>query len=51
MTSTEARLYDTTDRIRAIHDQFPDGLDPEFDGGLEDLEQLFAELRLQLRNH
>ena len=44
------RLF-RADRIRAIHDRFPDGLDPDFDGGLEELEHLFAELRLQLRNH
>jgi hypothetical protein len=50
MTTNESRFYDTADRIRAIHDRFPDGLDPEFDGGVEDLEHLFAELRFTL-NH
>jgi hypothetical protein len=37
MTAIESRYYDTLDRIRAIWDQFPDGIDPEFDSGLDDL--------------
>ena len=50
MTTIESRFYDTADRIRAIHDQFPDGIDPDFDGGLSELEYQLAELRLTL-NH
>jgi hypothetical protein len=49
MTTTEARYYDTADRVRAIYDRFPDGIDPDFDG-LEDLEHQLADLRFTL-NH
>jgi hypothetical protein len=45
MTANEAALYHTTDRIRSIHDRFPDGIDPDFDTGLEDLEYQLVELR------
>jgi len=45
MTATESLLCHTADRIRAIYNRFPDGIDPEFDG-LEELECQFAELRL-----
>jgi hypothetical protein len=45
MTATESLLCQIADRIRAIYDRFPDGIDPEFDG-LEALEHQFAELRL-----
>jgi hypothetical protein len=48
MTATESRFYDTLDAIRAIHDQFPDGIDPDFDGDLDELEHQFAELRMAL---
>jgi hypothetical protein len=37
MTATESRYYDTLDSIRDIWDQFPDGIDPDFDCGLDDL--------------
>jgi len=49
MTTTESRFFDTADRIRAIYDQFPDAIDPDFDG-LEHLEHQLAELRFTL-NH
>ncbi len=48
MTTTESLLFKTADRIRTIYDQFLDGIDPEFDGGLEELERQFAELRFTL---
>ena len=47
MTATESAFFDTADRIRAIHDQFPDGIDPNFDNGLADLEYQLAILRFQ----
>lgn len=50
MTTTQIRFFDIADRIRAIYDQFPDGIDPDFDGGLQELEHQFAELRFTL-NH
>jgi hypothetical protein len=50
MTTTESRFYDTADRIREIYDRFPDGIDPDFDVGLEELEHQLAELRFTL-NH
>ncbi len=51
MTTTESRFFDTADRIRAIHDQSPDGIDPDFDDGqLADLEYQLAELRMTIRN-
>lgn len=46
MTATESRYFDTLDCIRAIHDQFPDGLAPDFDGDLPELEYQLAALRL-----
>ena len=49
MTSTESLLCHTADRIRAIYDQCPDGIDPDFDG-LEELERQYAELRMTLAN-
>ena len=50
MTATLSRFYDTVDRIRAIHDQFPDGIDPEFDStDLADLEREFSDLRFCLQ--
>jgi hypothetical protein len=45
MTATESLLCHTADRIRAIYDRFPDGIDPDFDG-LAELECQFSELRL-----
>jgi hypothetical protein len=48
MTAPESRFYHTADRIRAIYDQFPDGIDPDFDTGLEELEWQLAELRMTL---
>jgi hypothetical protein len=48
MTATESRYYGTLDAIRAIHDQFPDGIDPDFDGDLAELECQLAELRMAL---
>ncbi len=48
MTTTESRFFDLADRIRSIYDRFPDGIDPEFDGGLEELEYQLAELRFIL---
>jgi hypothetical protein len=48
MTATESAFFDTADRIRAIHDQFPDGIDPDFDTGLEELEYELAVLRMAL---
>jgi hypothetical protein len=45
MTATQSRYYDTLDAIRTIHDQFPDGIDPDFDGDLADLEYQLGELR------
>ncbi len=50
MTTTESRFYDTADRIRAIYDRFPDGIDPDFDCGLAELEHQLAELRFTF-NH
>ena len=47
MTATHSALYDTTDRIQAIYDRFPDGIDPDFDTGLEELEYQLAQLRSQ----
>ncbi|HJT77882.1 MAG TPA: hypothetical protein VJ739_11835 [Gemmataceae bacterium] len=51
MTSTEALFRHTADRIRDIYDQFPDGIDPDFDAGLEELEYQLAELRTIIANH
>jgi len=48
MTTTESLFFDTADRIRAIYDRFPEGIDPDFDNGLEDLEHQLAEIRLAL---
>jgi hypothetical protein len=48
MTTTEALYFDTADRIRGIYDRFPDGIDPDFDAGLEELEYQLAALRHQL---
>jgi hypothetical protein len=48
MTAIEARYNDTADRSRAIYDQFPDGIVPDFDAGLEELEWPLAELRMTL---
>ena len=48
MTATESRYYDTLDAIRAIHDRFPDGIDPDFDTGLGELEYELAVLRVAL---
>ncbi len=51
MTTTETRFFATADRIRAIHDQFPDSIDPDFDDSqLADLEYQFGELRMALCN-
>ena len=50
MTATESAFYDTLDRIRTVWDQFPDGIDPDFDCGLAELEHQLAELRFTL-NH
>ena len=47
-TIAQTRFIDTTSRIAAILDQFPEGCDPDFDAGLDDLEREFAELRFQL---
>ena len=53
MTTTESRYFDTADRIRAIHDQFPEGIDPDFDAGdLAELEYQLADFRYRLQcNH
>ncbi len=53
MTAIEFRYHATADRIRAIHDRFPDGIDPDFDTcGLADLEYQLADLRCRLQcNH
>ena len=51
MTTTEVRLFDTADRIRAIYDRFPEGIDPDFDAGLEELEYQLAALRTIIANH
>ncbi len=51
MTITQSRLYDTTDHIRAIYDRFPDGIDPDFDDGLAELECRLAELRRTLSHN
>ncbi len=48
MTTTESRLFETADRIRSVYDRFPDGIDPDFDGDLAELECQLAELRLTL---
>jgi hypothetical protein len=48
MTTTETRYFDIADRIRAIYDQFPDGIDPDFDCGLAEPEYQLAELRFAL---
>jgi hypothetical protein len=48
MTATESALYDTAERIRAIYDRFPDGIDPDFDTGLEHLEHQLAVYRTAL---
>jgi hypothetical protein len=45
MTATETAYYNTADRIRAIWDQFPDGIDPDFDCGLDDLYHELGVLR------
>ena len=50
MTTTESRFYDTLDSSRAIYDQFPDGIDPDFDGDLAELEYQLAELRMTFTN-
>jgi hypothetical protein len=50
MTATHSRYLDTAERIRAIHDQFPDGIDPEFDStDLADLERELSDLRFCLQ--
>jgi hypothetical protein len=51
MTTTESRFYHTLDSIRAIYDRFPDGIDPDFDGDLAELECRLAELRLTFTNN
>jgi hypothetical protein len=51
MTTTESRFYDTADRIRAIYDRFPDGIDPDFDNGLEDLEHQLGLLRHAMQHN
>jgi hypothetical protein len=48
MTTTESRFFDTADRVRTVYDRFPDGIDPDFDGGLAELEHQLAELRFAL---
>jgi hypothetical protein len=46
MTAIESCYFTTADRIRAIHDQFPDGIDPDFDDSeLTDLAYQLGELR------
>ena len=46
MTAIESRYLATADRIRAIHDQFPEGIDPDFDASeLADLERELAEFQ------
>jgi hypothetical protein len=50
MTTTESRYFDTADRIRDIHDRFPDGIDPDFDSGLSELECQLAEFRFTLQH-
>ncbi len=51
MTAIESRYFATADRIRAIYDQFPDGIDPDFDDSqLADLEYQLGELRMTLCN-
>ncbi|MBV8458609.1 MAG: hypothetical protein JO122_18575 [Acetobacteraceae bacterium] len=46
MTPTESRYHDTLDSIRAIYDRLPDGIDPDFDTGLDELAYEFAVLRM-----
>jgi hypothetical protein len=48
MTATESAFYDTLDRIRTVWDQFPDGIDPDFDCGLDDLYHQLAVHRAAL---
>jgi hypothetical protein len=50
MTSTESDYCDTFDRMRTIWDQCPDGIDPEFDCGLDNLHYELAALRAAV-NH
>jgi hypothetical protein len=46
MTALESRFHATADRIRAIYDQFPDGIDADFDDSeLAELEEQYAALR------
>jgi hypothetical protein len=51
MTATESLYFATADRIRAIYDRFPDGIDPDFDSGLEELEHRLAVLRMTLHRN
>jgi hypothetical protein len=51
MTTTQAAYLDTLDQIRAIYDQFPEGVDPDFDSGLSELECQLVDLRFALDRH
>jgi hypothetical protein len=51
MTAIESAFYDTLDRIRTVWDQFPDGIDPDFDGGLDDLYHELAVHRAALNQN
>jgi hypothetical protein len=46
-TSTQSQFFDVISRLTAARDHFPEGLDPDFDAGLDDLERAFQELRCQ----
>jgi hypothetical protein len=50
MTTAQIAYGDTLDQIRAIYDEVPEGIDPDFDAGLSELECQLAELRFAL-NH
>ena len=48
MTATQKAYFDTLDQMRAIYDRFPEGIDPDFDAGLSELECQLGELRFAL---
>jgi hypothetical protein len=45
------RADDNIARLNAFLDQFPSGIDPEFDESNDELERQFAELRLTFGNN
>jgi hypothetical protein len=47
-TTSNTDLIGINSRLFALIEQFPEGCDPDFDTGLEEVEREFQELRLQL---